>query len=205
MRFREFEATIKELHAFNLNDARKIDPDFHRQQLTYWHNQRYIKPLTGGYYALWDKPIDEKYLFLVANKVYEPSYVSMESALAYYEVIPETVLGVTSISSRKTKQYKSNWGVFSYRSVKPHCMIGYQVIEYSPGCKFKIASLEKAITDYLYLNSDIHSLADFEELRWNQAQLHRLLDRSMFSKYVTIYDKRALESRVDTFEEFLNA
>ena len=151
------------------------------------------------------KPIDEKYLFLVANKVYEPSYVSLESALAYYEVIPETVLGVTSISSRKTKQYKSNWGVFSYRSVKPQYMIGYQVIEYSPGYKFKIASLEKAIVDYLYLNSDIHSIADFEELRWNQAQLHRLLDRSMFSKYINIYDKRALESRVDTFEEFLNA
>ena len=205
MRFREFEAKIKELHAFNLNDVRKIDPDFHRQQLTYWHNQGYIKPLTGGYYALWDKPTDEKYLFLVANKVYEPSYVSMESALAYYEIIPETVLGVTSISSRKTKQYKSNWGVFSYRSIKPQYMIGYQIIEYSPGYKFKIASLEKAIVDYLYLNSDIHSIADFEELRWNQAQLHHLLDRSMYSKYINIYDKRALESRIDTFEEFLNA
>jgi predicted transcriptional regulator of viral defense system len=205
MRFREFEATIKKLHAFNLNDARKIDPYFHRQQLTYWHNQGYIKPLAGGYYALWDRPIDEKYLFLVANKVYEPSYVSMESALAYYEIIPETVLGVTSISSRKTKQYKSNWGVFSYRSIKPQYMIGYQIIEYSPGYKFKIASLEKAIVDYLYLNSDIHSIADFEELRWNQAQLHHLLDRSLFSKYINIYDKRALENRIDTFEEFLNA
>ena len=28
MRFREFEAKIKELHAFNLNDVRKLDPDF---------------------------------------------------------------------------------------------------------------------------------------------------------------------------------
>ena len=205
MRFREFESKIRVLPAFNLNDVRKFDPDFHRQQLTYWHNQGYIKPLAGGYYACGIKPIDEMYLFLVANKVYEPSYVSLESALAYYEVIPETVLGVTSISSRKTKQYKSNWGVFSYRSVKPHYMIGYQVIEYSPGYKFKIASVEKAIVDYLYLNSDIHSIADFEGLRWNQAQLQRLLDRSIFSKYLNIYDKRALESRVDTFKEFLNA
>ena len=205
MRFREFEAKIKELHAFNLNDVRKLDPDFHRQQLNYWQNQGYIKPLAGGYYILADRALGEMYLFMVANKIYEPSYISLESALAYYEVIPETVLGVTSISSRKTKQYKSNWGVFSYRSIKPQYMIGYQIIEYSPGYKFKIASLEKAIVDYLYLNSDIHSIADFEGLRWNRTQLLRLLDHSIFVKHVNLFDKRALESRADKFMEYLNA
>src|SRR4030066_1115126 len=160
MRFREFETRIRALPAFNLNDVRKLDPGFHRQQLNYWHNQGTIKPLAGGYYILADRAMDERVLFMVGNKIYEPSYVSLESALAYYQVIPETVLGVTSVSSRKTKQYDSAWGVLSYRSIKPQYMIGYQVIEYSPGYKFKIASLEKAILDYLYLNSDIHSIAD---------------------------------------------
>lgn len=205
MRFRAFESKIKELPAFNLNDARKLDPEFHRQQLNYWHNQGYIKPLAGGYYVLADRAIDERYLFMAANKIYEPSYVSLESALAYYEVIPETVLGVTSVSSRKTKRYESTWGVFSYRSIKPHYMIGYQVIENSPGNKFKIAHLEKALLDYLYLNSDIHSVTDFEELRWNRTQLHDLLDHSILVRYINIYDKRALESRVNKFMEYLNA
>jgi hypothetical protein len=163
MRFREFESKIRALPAFNLNDVRKLDPGFHRQQLNYWHNQGYIKPLAGGYYILANRAMDEMVLFMVANKIYEPSYVSLESALAYYEIIPETVLGVTSISSRKTKQYESAWGVFSYRSVKPQYMIGYQVIENTPGIKFKIAYLEKALLDYLYLNSEIQSLADFED------------------------------------------
>lgn len=205
MRFREFESKIRELPAFNLNDVRKLDPDFHRQQLNYWQNQGYIKPLAGGYYVLADRAMDEMYLFMVANKIYEPSYVSLESALAYYEVIPETVLGVTSVSSRKTKQYESTWGIFSYRSVKPQYMIGYQVIENNPGKKFKISCLEKALLDYLYLNSDIQSMADFEGLRWNRTQLHGLLDRSIFTKYVNIYDKRALEGRVNKFMEYLNA
>ena len=128
MRFREFESKIRALPAFNLNDVRKLDPGFHRQQLYYWHYQGYIKPLAGGYYILADRAMDEMVLFMVANKIYEPSYVSLESALAYYEIIPETVLGVTSISSRKTKEYESAWGEFSYRSVKPDYMIGYQVI-----------------------------------------------------------------------------
>jgi predicted transcriptional regulator of viral defense system len=205
MRFRVFESKIRELPAFNLNDVRKLDPDFHRQQLKFWHNRGYIKPLAGGYYILADRAIDEMYLFMVANKIYEPSYVSLESALAYYEVIPETVLGVTSVSSRKTKQYESTWGVFSYRSVKPQYMIGYQVIENSPWNKFKIACLEKALLDYLYLNPDIQSIADFEELRWNRSRLHGLLDHSIFAKYNKIFDKRSLESRVNKFMEFLNA
>jgi predicted transcriptional regulator of viral defense system len=188
-----------------LNDVRKLDPCFHRQQLNYWHNQGYIKPLAGGYYILADRAMDEMLLFMVANRIYEPSYVSLESALAYYEVIPETVLGMTSISSRKTKQYESAWGVFSYRSVKPQYMIGYQVIEKSPGVKFKIACLEKAILDYLYLHSNVDSEADFEELRWNRTQLHELLDHSIFARYINIFDKRALENRVKQFLEYLNA
>ena len=205
MRFREFESKIRALPAFNLNDVRKLDPGFHRQQLNYWHSQGYIKPLAGGYYILADRAMDEIVLFMVANKIYEPSYVSLESVLAYYEIIPETVLGVTSISSRKTKQYESAWGVFSYRSVKPQYMIGYQVVENTPINKFKIASLEKALLDYLYLNSKIQSMADFEGLRWNRNQLHDLLDHSMFTRYVKLFDKRALEHRVTLFLEYLNA
>jgi predicted transcriptional regulator of viral defense system len=205
MRFREFESRVRALPAFNLNDVRKLDPVFHRQQLYYWHNQGHIKSLAGGYYILADQAIDEMVLFMVANKIYEPSYVSLESALAYYEVIPETVLGVTSVSSRKTKQYDTSWGVFSYRSVKPQYMIGYQVMENNPGYKFKIASLEKAVLDYLYLHSDIQTMADFEGLRWNRTQLHGLLDYSKFTKYVNIFDKRALENRVNQLLEYLNA
>ena len=205
MRFRDFESRIRELPSFNLNDARKLDPGFHRQQLNYWQNQGYLKPLAGGYYILADRAIDEKYLFMVANKIYEPSYVSLESALAYYGVIPETVFGVTSVSSRKTKQYDSTWGIFSYRSVKPQYMIGYQVIESGAGNKFKIACLEKALLDYLYLNSGIQSMADFEELRWNRTQLRDQLDSSIFAKYINIYGKRALESRANKFMEYLDA
>jgi predicted transcriptional regulator of viral defense system len=205
MRFREFETKIRALPAFNLNDVRKLDPGFHRQQLNYWQNQGTIKSLAGGYYILADRAIDEMALFMVANKIYEPSYVSLESALAYYGVIPETVLGVTSISSRKTKQYESPWGVFSYRSIKPQTMIGYQVIENTPGIKFKIANLEKALLDYLYLNSKIQSMADFEGLRWNRNQLLGLMDHSMFTRYVKLFDKRALENRVTQFLEYLNA
>ena len=205
MRFREFESRIQALPAFNLNDARKLDPNFHRQQLNYWLRQGHIQPVTAGYYILAGQTVDEGLLFMLANRMYEPSYISLESTLAYYGIIPETVLGVTSVSSRKTRQLESAWGVFSYRSIKPRYMIGYQVIETSPAIKFKAANLEKAILDYLYLHTDIQSTADFEELRWNQVQLHDLLDHAMFTRYIRLFDKRALENRVNIFMEYLNA
>jgi len=205
MRFRDFESKIGDLPVFNLNDVRKVEPDFHRQQLNYWQGQGYIKPLAGGYYSLVPRTIDEAYLFMVSNKLYEPSYVSLESALAYYQVIPESVLGVTSVSSRKTKKYKSDWGVFSYRSVKPEYMFGYRVVETSQKKKYKIAGLEKAVLDYLYLNSGIQSISDFEGLRWNKAQLHTLENSSVFHLYLERFDKSALESRVGLLMEYLNA
>ena len=205
MRFRDFESKIEDLPAFNLNDVRKLDPDFYRQQLNYWQDKGYIKALAGGYYALADVSIDEAYLFMVANKLYEPSYISLESVLAYHQVIPESVIGVTSVSSRKTNQFESSWGVFSYRSLKPRYMFGYQVVETNQRIKYKIAELEKAVLDYLYLNSSIKSFADFEGLRWNREQLQHLINRSVFSNYLKIFNKIALENRVEQFMEYLNA
>ena len=142
VKFRDFQELVKNLPTFNLNDVRKFDPDFHRQQFNDWLGRGYIQPLAGGYYLLADRQIDEGYLFMVANRIYEPSYISRESALANYLVIPETVLGVTSVSSRKTRQFDSQWGVFSYRSIKPALMFGYRVIEREKLVKYKIASLE---------------------------------------------------------------
>ncbi len=112
---------------------------------------------------------------------------------------------MTCISARKTQQFESAWGVFSYRSVKPQYMLGYRVVEKEPGNKFKIACLEKAVLDYLYLHPAIQSKEDFEGLRWNQAQLQRLLDSAILTRYVGLFNKRALDRRVITFLEYQNA
>jgi predicted transcriptional regulator of viral defense system len=205
MKLREFEFIFKDLPAFNLNDIRKFAPDFHRQQLSAWQDKGYVRSLAGGYYFLADRAVDEAFLFMMANKIYEPSYISLESALAYYDVIPESVLGITSVSSRKTQKFDSAWGRFSYRSVSPKYMFGYQVTDISPGKKYKMARLEKAVIDYLYLNSDIRSSDDFEGLRWNKTQLEDLKENPLFIKYLEIFNKRTLERRVDHLLEYLNA
>ena len=205
MKFRDFQAHVKNLPAFNLNDVRKFAPNFHRQQLNDWLGRGYIQSLAGGYYLLADRQIDEDYLFMLANRIYEPSYISRESALAYYLVIPETVLGVTSVSSRKTRQLYSQWGVFSYRSIKPALMFGYRVIEREKLVKYKIASLEKAVLDYLYWNTGINSVEDFAGLRWNRQELLGLADNPFFEKYLKVFNNKALERRVHLLLEYIRA
>ena len=205
MRFREFQNFAKDLPAFNLNDVRKLDPDFHRQQVSDWLGRGYIQSLTGGYYLLADAKVDESCLFMLANWIYEPSYISRESALAHYLVIPESVLGVTSISSRKTKQFDSKWGRLSYKKIKPVLMFGYRVVVQDRTTKFKIASLEKAVLDYLYWNNKIRSNDDFVGLRWNRQELSRLEGNPVFMKYLRIFDNKALCRRVNLLMEYIHA
>jgi len=205
MKFRDFQLLVKDLPAFNLNDVRKFDPDFHRQQLSDWLDRGYIQPLAGGFYKLADVQVDEGYLFMLANRIYKPSYISRESALAYYLVIPESVLGMTSVSSRKTKQFESKWGRFIYSSIKPVLMFGYQVVEQDKMIKYKIASLEKAVLDYLYWNKRIDSIDDFAGLRWNRQELLGLEDNPTFKKYLKIFDNKALDRRVDLLMEYIHA
>ena len=202
MIFRDFETRIKPLPTFNLNDIRNLDPDFHRPQLSDWISRGYITPLAGGYYVLADIQIDESLLFMLANLIYEPSYISRESALAYYQVIPESVLGMTSTCSRKTRQFDTQWGVFSYRSIKPSLMFGYEVIEKGQNTKFKIAKMEKAVLDYLYWNPDLQSEEDLEGLRWNTGLISSLNDNPLFWKYLRIFNNKTLDRRVKILMEY---
>ncbi len=205
MQFYTLRPLLKNLPAFTLNDIRKLYPDFFRQQLTSWLERGYIQPFAGGYYTLPEQEINESFLMMMANRLYEPSYISLESALAYYQVIPETVLGVTSVSSRRTRKIESDWGVFSYRSIQPHLMFGYTVVEIDPKIKYKIACLEKAVLDYLYLNNEISSMADFEGLRWDKGILRSVVESERFKNDLAVFDKQALQSRVEALKRYIDA
>lgn len=205
MRFRDFESKVQELSFFNLNNIRKLDPGFHRRQLVDWQQRGYIKPFVGGTYILADREVDEGLLFMAANQIYPPSYVSLESALAYHQVIPESVLGVTSVSSRKTQQFESTWGQFSYRSIKPAFMFGYQVVKDKPTQMYLVASLEKAILDYVYLNPHVTTVEDFDGLRWNKDVLSSLGESEGFIRYLQLFDKHALENRVNELMRYIDA
>ncbi|GHT49320.1 hypothetical protein AGMMS49982_02550 [Bacteroidia bacterium] len=85
---------------------------------------------------------------LVANHLYRPSYVSLESALAYYGLIPERVYTMRSVCTKLHKQYDTPLGNFEYVKVPAqYYPIGVRQEIIDNSYAFLIASPEKALCD----------------------------------------------------------
>lgn len=186
---------------FDTNDIKKIDPDFYYSRLTEWQKRGEIKKVTRGHYIMSDRDLDEGDLYTVANEIYYPSYISLESALWHYNVIPEGVFTITSVSTRKTKKISTFLGDFSYQKIKEPLYLGYKIIG-EGGDKARIATLEKALVDYLYLHSEIDSLESIEGLRWNKGSLKNI-DRDEIKRFVSLAGNRQLEKRVNLLFEYV--
>lgn len=203
MQYIELKEHFKDFVVFSLNDIKKVEPSFHRQRLNEWQGKGYIKKVINEYYIFSDTEVDESVLFVLANTIYHPSYISFEMAFSHYRLIPEGVYAVTSATSRTTRKFNSGLAMFAYRHIKPKLLFGYTLV----ACKnqtFKIAEIEKAVLDYIYLNPSIKTPADFEGLRWNKASFREQSDMGKFKKYLEQFGSRSLNDRVDNFLAFLN-
>lgn len=109
--------------------------------------QGYIQTVKRGIYKLSDEQIPDLYL---ANKLYEPSYISLEFALSYHRIIPETVYEITSVTTKATRRFETLGKIFSFRKIKKAAYTGY-TIEKQKGLSFCIAEPEKAFVDLTYL------------------------------------------------------
>ena len=86
--------------------------------------------------------------FLLANHIFGPSYVSLDTALSYWGLIPEKVYEISSVTVNKSKTYKTPAGRFSYtRLPLPYYVFGIQRIQLTKTQIVLIASPEKALCD----------------------------------------------------------
>lgn len=116
-------------------------------------------------------------LFEIADLLYHPSYVSLESALSYYGAIPEAVYAVTCISTNRKKSIQTAVSRFDYFSLPPRCFYsGVSRISTDAKGGFLMASLEKAILDYLRVyKKSWASVKDLvEDLRFDEKLLEKL-------------------------------
>ena len=87
--------------------------------------------------------------WLIANQLYKPSYLSLESALSYYGLIPESVYSVTSVTTKTTREFEAGGHLYSYRTIKASAFGGYRSVKIADE-QIMIAEREKALADYLY-------------------------------------------------------
>ena len=203
MKYLELREQLKNRLLFSLRDIQKIDQKFYRSRLNDWQKKGYIKKIIKNYYLFCDQHVEEKTLFFVANKIYNPSYISLEMALAYYQLIPESTYGITSVTTKKTSVFKTTIGDFNYQSIKPSLFFGYDLVNFN-GVKIKIAEIEKAIIDFFYLNSYLKNKDDFEGLRVNKEELLAKWDEEKLKKYLLIFNSKSLTKRLQSFINFMN-
>ena len=171
-----------------------------RRQVRDWIKKGYLIPLKKGIYVF-----SEEYrkknpsLLFIANYLVSPSYLSLEYALKYYDLIPEKVTVFTSITTKKTVMYKNDLGVFEYRSIKKELFFGF--LKKKDGEQdFFIANPEKSILDFFYLNKNYEGNFDeFDSLRFQNMEIiniERLID------YTEVYPKR-VKKIVKSFIEYI--
>ena len=149
---------------------------------------------------------------LLANLIYGPSAISLRYALSYYGLIPEAVHTITSITSKRNKQFSTPVGDFTYRYLPPaKYTMGIQLEQQAHHTHFLIASPEKALCDTIMLSErnltidseDALETFLFDDLRMDEAAFKKLSISSIkqiadcyhnprltrFSKYACLWGK----------------
>jgi len=161
-------------------------------QLSLWVKKGYLIRLKNNLYAF-SREKDKLKGEMIAFLMYQPSYLSLESALTWHGFIPEIVYAYTSVTARTNRTFENVCGRFIYRHVKKELFWGY-VEEKTDQGPFLLAEPEKALLDYLYLNlARINNDDDFENIRLNEDQMARTLDRDKFIKYLSVFDIKKMD------------
>lgn len=162
-------------------------------QLHLWVKKGYLLKLRNGFYAF-VKDREKIKSEEIATLLYQPSYLSLESALAWYGLIPEMVYAHVSVTARINRTFTNVFGTFIYRHLKAELFWGYTEIKTDHG-HYLLAEPEKALLDYIYLNlSRIRSDADFENLRLNADMLKERLDADKFLKYLSAFGVKKMRA-----------
>ena len=143
-----------------------VNPADVQRQLSRWTSAGRLHQLRRGLYAL-AVPYQKvnSHPFAVANALMRGSYVSLQTALAHYGLIPEYTPVVTSVTSGRPGRWETALGVYEFRHVKIGWLHGYRQLDLGAGQGAFVATPEKALLDLVYLQPGGDDLAYLTELR----------------------------------------
>lgn len=119
--------------------------------------------------------------FELSQRIYGPSYISLESALSHHGWIPEAVYSITSVSQKRSLDVETPLGFFSYTRIPQNLLFaGVRREELADGGSFLIAEPLKALADYVYAHScEWSGIAPVvESLRIEESELDTLTPES---------------------------
>ena len=156
----------------------KIPPRNTRYFLEAYTKRGLLVRLRKGLYALKEMIPNEE---VIANALYQPSYISLEYALSRYGIIPEMPYTITSVTTKITATFTTRGRDFSYQKIKKAAYTGYAPQKVG-GHTIFIATPEKAFVDYLYFVSlgkkTLNDRLSFDRLEHKKVRSYgKLFDR----------------------------
>ena len=137
--------------------------------------------------------------YIVANALLSPSYISFETALAFYGMIPERVYAIKSATFKKSKkkEYKNSFGLFLYQDVNQNAY-PYDINQIEiDGIKVMIASKEKALLDLLSVISPRNNKKELLDLLFDDLRIDEVifdeLDKEKIIKLCNLYSSKTLK------------
>ncbi|RLA71851.1 MAG: hypothetical protein DRG30_08025 [Epsilonproteobacteria bacterium] len=172
---------------FTPHDIRIAGFKYSSLAMSRWTKKGLIRKIRNGLYVFIDRE-SELDVRELAGILVEPSYVSMESALHMAGLIPEVVFATTSITTKLPKSYTTYLGEVYYRHVSPKLFFGYISVE-GPNQPYYLAEPEKALLDYIYLNSNIDNRDAVVGLRLDPETVTNL-DHKKLDQYLQIFNNK---------------
>lgn len=203
MNYLRFKKDFEAFKIFSVKDIEKKYAHFDRRRLYEWQQKKLILKIRRGYYTFTDEEKNENFLYFASNKIYAPSYISLESGLAYYYIIPEGVFITTAVTTNNTSNFNTKIGTFNYKSIKKNLFFGYSIKTIN-NVTFKIAEIEKLILDYLYFKK-VSTLDDLKAMRLNKDLLVESINIEKLSSYQKLFNSKTLNKRVHLFKEMIYA
>jgi predicted transcriptional regulator of viral defense system len=194
----EFHNKMRSFWVFSVQDVKKQFPSMNLMNLVRWQEKEYILKLRNRWYTFNDAESSENVVWLAANLIYAPSYISLHTALSWYNLIPEMIPTTTSVTTRKTNRFSTPLGSFDYHSIKPEIFgFGYILEDMDSSGKetsrqIMLATPQKAILDFFYINSYYNTEKEIENLRLNETELANIIN-SEFYQNLGKYQSQALD------------
>ncbi|NBD39135.1 MAG: hypothetical protein GVY10_11255 [Verrucomicrobia bacterium] len=149
----------------------KRHPAHLRRQLDRWVKNGRVMRLRRGVYLL-KRPYASTapHPFAIANSLKKASYISLQSALAHYGMIPEYVPVTTSVTTGRPETCETPAGRFQFRHISTGRFFGFKEVEVTPGQRVLMASSAKALVDLLYLTPHSDNPDYLKELRLREPE-----------------------------------
>ena len=150
----------------------------------------------------YNKPYNK---FVLANLIYGPSYITGQTALAFWNMIPERVELIISMTAKRKKVFETPVGGFSYLYCPQKVFnIGIQLEDAGDQKKFLIASPEKALCDMAAMQTHISTkkaMKEFLELMRLDYSVNKKPDLSLLEEIKTGYKRQNIRLLVNCIKE----